>query len=335
MRKVTLLGAVLALMAVPVVFVSQAAAAGSPSVTTASASSITSSRATVSGTVNPNGSATRYAFQYGTTTGFGHETTLTSAGSGTTPSTVSASITGLASGTTYHYRILALNGSGTATGGDLTFKTAGTPPPPPPTKPTSTTGTASASVNGATVNATVNPNGFLTHYYFEFGTSSAYGLQTSPASAGSGTAAISVTRTLAGLQSDQTYHYRIVAVSSSGTTLGADATFTTGSPPPSTSNLRFFGHTAFVAPQGVGGIFLGCIGGTSCTGKMTISHNHATVAQRLHFTIRGNKGGIVHYTLSGLGRSLQRSTRHLRITVVVTPSSGPAITGVITQVPFL
>ena len=335
MRRATLLGTVLALIAVPVVSVSQAAAAGSPSVTTASASSITSSSATVSGTVNPNGDATMYAFQYGTTSGFGHETKLTSAGSGNTPSTVSASITGVISGTTYHYRIIALNGSGTATGLDLTFKTTGTPPPPPPTKPTSTTGTASATVNGATVNATVNPNGLATDYYFEFGTTSAYGLQTPPTSAGSGTAAVSVTRSLAGLQSNQTYHYRIVAVSSGGTTLGTDTTFTTGSPPPSTSNLRFFGHTAFVAPQGVGGIFLGCIGGTSCTGKMTISHNGATIAQRLRFTIGANKGGIVHYTLTGLGRSLQRSTRRLRITVVVTPSSGTAVTGVITQVPFL
>jgi phosphodiesterase/alkaline phosphatase D-like protein len=335
MRRTTWLGTVLALIVVSVVFVSQAAAAGSPSVTTASASAITSSSAIVSGTINPNGDATMYAFQYGTTTGFGHETTLTSAGSGDTPSTVSASITGLTSGSTYHYRIIALNGSGTATGLPLTFKTTGTPPPPPPTKPTSTTGTASPSVNGATVNATVNPNGLPTDYYFEFGTTSAYGLQTPPTSAGSGTAAVSVTRSLAGLQSNQTYHYRIVAVSAGGTTLGTDATFTTGSPPPTTSNLKFFGHTAFVAPQGVGGIFLGCIGQTSCTGKMTISHNATTIAKRLHFTIAANQGGIVHYTLTSQGRSLQRSTRRLRITVVVTPSSGTPITGVITQVPFL
>jgi phosphodiesterase/alkaline phosphatase D-like protein len=334
MRRATLLGAVMALIAVPVVFVSQAAAAGSPSVTTGSASSITSSSATVSGTVNPNGDATMYAFQYGTTSGFGHETTLTSAGSGDTSSTVSASITGLTSGTTYHYRIIALNGSGTTTGADLTFKTTGTPPPPPATKPTSTTGTASASVNGATVNGTVNPNGLLTHYYFEFGTTSAYGLQTPTTSAGSGTVPVSVSRSLTGLQSDQTYHYRIVAVSSGGTTLGADATFTTGSPAPSTSKLTFFGHTAFVAPQGVGGVFLGCIGGTTCTGKLTISHNGTTIAQRLHFAIGANKGGIVHYTLTGPGRSLQQSNRRLRITVVVTPSSGPAVTGVLTQVPF-
>jgi len=334
MRRATLLGIAVAVGAATGVFVSAAAAAGSPSVTTGSTSSITSSGATVGGTVNPNGEATTYAFQYGTTSGFGHETTLTSAGSGNTAATVSASITGLISGTTYHYRIIALNGSGTATGGDLTFKTTGTPPPPPPAKPTATTGSASATVNGVTVNATVNPNGSLTDYYFEFGTTSAYGLQTAPTSGGSGTAALPVTGSLAGLQSNQTYHYRIVAVSTGGTTLGSDATFTTGSPPPTTSKLKFFGRTAFVAPQGVGGIFMGCIGQTTCSGKMTISHNGTTIAQRQHFTIGPNNGGVVHYTLTGLGRSLQQSARRLPITVVMTPSSGAAITAVITQVPF-
>jgi phosphodiesterase/alkaline phosphatase D-like protein len=332
MRRATVRGTLLALVAFAVLFVSEAVAAGSPSVTTGSASSVTSSSATVNGTVNPNGQTAKYAFQYGTTTGYGHETTLTSAGSGDTASTVSASITGLVSGTTYHYRIIALNSSGTATGADSTFKTTGTPPPPPPAKPTATTGTASPSVNSATVNATLNPNGSLTHYYFEFGTTSAYGLQTPPTTAGSGTATVSVTRSLSGLQSDQTYHYRIVAVSSGGTALGADATFTTGS---TTSKLKFFGHTAFVAPQGVGGIFLGCFGETTCTGKLTLLHNGATIAQRMHFTITPGNGGIVHYTLNSLGRSLQRSTRRLQTTVIVTPSNGPAVTGVVTQVPFL
>ena len=332
MRRATVRGTVLALVAFAVIFVSEAAAAGSPSVTTGGVSSVTSTSATASGTVNPNGETTKYAFQYGTTTGYGHETALTSAGSGSTASTVSASITGLVSGTSYHYRIIALNSSGTTTGADSTFKTTGTPPPPPPTKPTATTGTASPSVNSATVTATLNPSGLLTHYYFEFGTTSAYGLQTPPTSAGSGTTTVSVTRSLSGLQSDQTYHYRVVAVSSGGTTLGADATFTTGS---IASNLKFFGHTAFVDPGGVGGIFLGCFGETTCTGKMTLLHDGVTIAQRLHFTIAPGNGGIVHYRLNSLGRSLQRGTRRLRTTVIVTPSSGPAVTSLITQVPFL
>jgi len=68
---------------------------------------------------------------------------------------------------------------------------------------------------------------------------------------------------------------------------------------------------------------------------MTISRNGTTIAQRLRFTIGADDGAIVHYSLNALGRSAQQSTRRLKITVVVTPSGGPAVTGVITQVPFL
>ena len=334
MRSAILRGTVLALVALPVGFAAPAAAQGSPSVTTGSSSAITSNAATVSGSVNPNGQSTLYAFQYGTSAAFGHETTLTSAGSVSTSTAVSARIGGLLSGTTYHYRIIAISDGGTSTGGDLTFKTSGTPPPPPATKPTATTGTANAGVNGASVSATINPNSSPTTYYFEFGTTSAYGYQTAPASAGPGALPVSVTASLGGLQSDQTYHYRIVAFSRGGTTLGADATFKTTKPPPGASTLSLFGHTGFVAPQGVGGIFLGCIGGTTCTGKLLIQRGGATLGQRGRFTIGPNTGGIVHYTLSRTGQSLLRRLHHMRVTIVVTPTGAATFSGGVTLVPF-
>ena len=51
-----------------------------PSVSTGSASSVTTSSARVSGTVNPQGSPTSYTFQYGTSTSYGAQTSSTSAG---------------------------------------------------------------------------------------------------------------------------------------------------------------------------------------------------------------------------------------------------------------
>lgn len=200
--------------------------------------------------------------------------------------------------------------------------------------PIAVTGPAIPSVHGATLHATVGPNGLATTYHFEFGTTSAYGVQTTPVSAGSGTAAFAVTASLGGLQSDQTYHYRVVAVSVAGTTLGADATFKTTTAPPTTSALNVFGHTGFVAPQGVGGIFLGCIGQTTCSGKMTIRRGPETVGQRFRFTIGANDGGIVHYTLNASGRALLRRLHHMLVTVVVTPTQGPSISRGVTLVPF-
>ncbi|MBC8176585.1 MAG: S8 family serine peptidase [Deltaproteobacteria bacterium] len=80
-----------------------------PTVTTGSAPSVTSSSATLNGTVNPNGASTTYYFQYGTSTSYGSSTTSTSAGSGTSDVSVDATISGLSSSTTYHFRLVATN----------------------------------------------------------------------------------------------------------------------------------------------------------------------------------------------------------------------------------
>jgi hypothetical protein len=86
---------------------------------------------------------------------------------------------------------------------------------------------ASISEKEATLLATVNPEGAETKYYFEYGTTESYGSKTAEASAGSGTSSIEVSKTITGLSSDTKYHYRFVATNSSGTTYGADQTFTT------------------------------------------------------------------------------------------------------------
>ena len=61
----------------------------------------------VSGTVDPNGSATTYHVEYGADTTYGAQTTDASAGSGSTGLLVTATVTGLAPQTTYHYRFVA------------------------------------------------------------------------------------------------------------------------------------------------------------------------------------------------------------------------------------
>jgi hypothetical protein len=101
-----------------------------PDVTTTAATSVSSNGATLNGTVNPNNQATTYQFQYGTTTSYGSVAPATpgSAGSGASPVTESAAITGLTGSTTYHYRLTATNATGTSNGPDQTFVTGITPP---------------------------------------------------------------------------------------------------------------------------------------------------------------------------------------------------------------
>lgn len=101
-----------------------------PSVVTGIATDVLSGSATLNGTVNPSGQPTQYGFQYGTTTGYGTYTTAAPVPGAVdaTDHPVSAAATGLAPGTTYHFRIVAGNATGLVFGQDQTFTTAGVAP---------------------------------------------------------------------------------------------------------------------------------------------------------------------------------------------------------------
>lgn len=97
-----------------------------PTATTEAATGVTESGAKLRGNVNPNGLATTYQFEYGTTTAYGSKapTSPSSIGSGTSGVEVSETIGSLAADTTYHFRVVATNAEGTAYGADKTFKTS-------------------------------------------------------------------------------------------------------------------------------------------------------------------------------------------------------------------
>ncbi len=103
------------------------AAAAPPTATTEAATAVSYEQATLKGTVNPEGAATTYYFEYGETTSYGSKIPITpeSVGSGTTNVSVSKLVTGLKQSTTYHFRIAAESEGGTAQGEDAVFTTAG------------------------------------------------------------------------------------------------------------------------------------------------------------------------------------------------------------------
>lgn len=96
----------------------------SPSASTGSASNVTSSTATLNGTVNPNGTATDYYFEYGPTTSYGFVTSTESAGSGRSAVSVSANIGSLSASTTYYFQLVAFNSRYTVDGGRASFATS-------------------------------------------------------------------------------------------------------------------------------------------------------------------------------------------------------------------
>jgi hypothetical protein len=146
---------------------------GAPGASTNPATKIASFSATLNGTVNPNGFTTSVHFQYGTTTSYG-STTSNQSYSGNTTRAISANISGLAANTTYHFRIVAANSHGTRYGGDRTFTTLGpTGPPVVVTNPATLIASFSATLNGS-----VDPHGLTTTVYFQYGTTTSYGLTT-------------------------------------------------------------------------------------------------------------------------------------------------------------
>jgi hypothetical protein len=99
-----------------------------PTADTDAATSVARTSAAINGHVNPNGSDTTYWFEYGKASLLGvfdlsQETAEKSAGAGNTAKTFSASLTGLASDTTYYYRIVAKNQYGTDSGSIHQFTT--------------------------------------------------------------------------------------------------------------------------------------------------------------------------------------------------------------------
>jgi phosphodiesterase/alkaline phosphatase D-like protein len=95
---------------------------GAPVVITNAASNVTTSSATLNGSLNPHGLATTVFFQYGTTTNYGSATAMQTH-TGNTYRNITANIAGLAPHTTYHFRMVGTNAGGTRMGSDRTFTT--------------------------------------------------------------------------------------------------------------------------------------------------------------------------------------------------------------------
>ncbi len=194
---------------------------GPPRIEAAPTSGITRTKAVLQAQVDPFGFDTTYRFEYGTSTSYGTSIPVPNAdiGSGTTNVSVSQEITGLQSGLTYHYRVVATNSQETVDGPDQTFTTV---PPASINGPWAVGVTATS----ATLAAGINPLGTSTEYHIEYGTSTAYG-QVVTGSVGEGESEVQVSAHRQNLQPGTTYDYRIVASNVYGTAESADHTFTT------------------------------------------------------------------------------------------------------------
>jgi DNA-binding beta-propeller fold protein YncE len=189
-------------------------------------SSLKPTSVTLQGSVNPEGAQVDSCeFEYGTTISYGQtaacEPAAGSLGEGDEPVLVARNVSGLQSGTTYHYRLVAGDAHGTSSGVDHTFTTPG---------PTiAEEHVSGVEAEAATLQATIDPNGEQTSYHFEYDTSpytstAAHGMSVPipHASIDSGTSAVPVSVRVTGLEAGRVYYYRVVAESAP---LGAPEAF--------------------------------------------------------------------------------------------------------------
>jgi hypothetical protein len=110
----------------------------------------------------------------------------------------------LAPGTTYHYRLVGTSSVGTSYGNEESFTTPG--PSEAVTKSASPIHATEATLNGS-----VNPNGYEAEYYYEYGLTTSYE-HTTPVRRTT-TSVAEAPEVITGLAADTTYHFRLVTSS--------------------------------------------------------------------------------------------------------------------------
>ena len=136
---------------------------------------------------------------------------------------LSRSVAGLSPSTTYYYRVRAYNGNGTSGNSNVVSVTT----LPPTGFPVVITNPATLiTSHSARLNGTVDPHGFSTTVYFQYGRTTSYGSRT-PNQIKTGNNYQNVFANISALSAHTTYHFRIVGTNTVGTRYGSDRTFIT------------------------------------------------------------------------------------------------------------
>jgi hypothetical protein len=298
------------------------------------ASSVTSTHAALTGTVNPHGVQSTYHFNYGPTSAYGASTPDANAGSGDGDQRVSLPVSGLLPDTTYHVQVVSESDGATRYGADGLFRTAPAP---------SAVVIAPAGVSGAsaTLAGELNTFGLPGSYHFDVSSpDGSYRASTAERPAAGNTGSERVSAPIEGLPAGETFTVRLVVSSNDSTTYSDPVTFVTPALPRAFP-VALAGAIASASNTIAGAISQEPDNGFSITktsikgptarlsiavpgpGKLESSAGHTKTAKT---TV--NKAGpvSVHVSLtSAAAKALRKAKSHslkVKVTVRFTPSGG-------------
>jgi hypothetical protein len=187
-----------------------------PIVTRGNTTFVSDSTAHLTAQVNPNSGDTFYLFEHGATPAYGRQSALAGPiGPDGEFQSVDLDLDGLTPGTTYHYRVVAINFGGVTYGPDSTFRTQDRPT------------ILFSSVLGktqttATLESSVSPGLSETMVRFIYGDDTDYGQSTESLPIGAGGVPVTSRVEIGGLSAETTYHFKVVATNLFGTVEGQD-----------------------------------------------------------------------------------------------------------------
>jgi uncharacterized repeat protein (TIGR03803 family) len=224
--------------------------------TTLPASGVSVTNAVLNGSITVGPETTVVWFDWGADTNYGNIAGAITEPGNNECTNISATLNGLP-GNVYHYRIDAANGSGVVYGDDQSF-TVGF-------APAATTLPAVNTTNGLALNAVVNPEGWDTTVYFQWGTPP-FTSTTPGVDIGAGATSVNVSSLVTDLPQVTPYYYQVAASNVLGTVFGR--VLFAGVPGVGLNNLySFTGGNDGAGP--VGGLVLGsdgCLYGATASG---------------------------------------------------------------------
>lgn len=191
-----------------------------PTIDSSSGSAESPTAATLHAQINPKLASTIYRFEYGLTSSYGSLTpTSESIGEDSSDHAAQVALSDLQPGTTYHFRVIAINLNGMAVGPDQVFDTPALPSIADPR-------VSEVTQNSATLSAALRAGFRSTSYEFQYGGSKDYGSVRGGSIEADNSVHI-VDVKLSGLEPGITYHFRVIATNDIGSTDTSDQVFTT------------------------------------------------------------------------------------------------------------